>query len=146
MYSAVASVLHGVYKKATASAHSSRGVFGSGNNATCIFPSIQSLHLRIPPRVLHFSAIHLFSTAKASRMCAEMYVSYPTDRCPYQWCTQLWSIIWDKQPMIYERSSVGVFVCMRFMRNSKNYIEHYSMVATVRKNKYIEYRAAETTR
>ena len=38
--------------------------FGSANNATCIlcldnaFVCIQSLHLRIPPRVLHFSAIH----------------------------------------------------------------------------------------
>ena len=42
----------------------SRGVFGSANNATCILPldnafvCIQSLHLRISPRVLHFSAIH----------------------------------------------------------------------------------------
>ena len=57
----------------------SRGVFGSANNATCIlcldnaFVCIQNLHLRIPPRVLHFSAIHflvwleLGRTAKNSR-------------------------------------------------------------------------------
>ena len=35
----------------------SRGFFGSANNATCLdnaFVCIQSLHLRIPPRVLHF--------------------------------------------------------------------------------------------
>ena len=39
----------------------SRGFFGSANNASCLdnaFVCIQSLHLRIPPRVLHFSAIH----------------------------------------------------------------------------------------
>ena len=37
----------------------SRGFFGSANNASCLdnaFVCIQSLHLRIPPRVLHFSA------------------------------------------------------------------------------------------
>ena len=37
---------------------------GSANNATCLdnaFVCIQSLHLRIPPRVLHFSAIHFTS-------------------------------------------------------------------------------------
>ena len=41
----------------------SRGFFGSANNATCLdnaFVCIQSLHLRIPPRVLHFSAIHWY--------------------------------------------------------------------------------------
>ena len=41
----------------------SRGFFGSANNATCLdnaFVCIQSLHLRIPLRVLHFSAIHWY--------------------------------------------------------------------------------------
>ena len=41
------------------------------------------------------------------------------------------------QPMIDERRGVGVFVCMRFMHNSKNCVEHYSVVAKVRKNRYM---------
>ena len=34
----------------------SRGFFGSANNASCLDNAFVSLHLRIPPRVLHFSA------------------------------------------------------------------------------------------
>ena len=33
----------------------SRGFFGSANNASCLDNAFVSLHLRIPPRVLHFS-------------------------------------------------------------------------------------------
>ena len=35
----------------------SRGFFGSANNASCLDNAFVSLHLRIPPRVLHFSAL-----------------------------------------------------------------------------------------
>ena len=34
----------------------SRGFFGSANNASCLDNAFVSLHIRIPPRVLHFSA------------------------------------------------------------------------------------------
>ena len=37
----------------------SRGFFGSANNASCLDNAFVSLHLRIPPRVLHFSALVL---------------------------------------------------------------------------------------
>ena len=55
--------LHGVYKKATASAHSRTRSTQEESLAQptmlLAFVCIQSLHLRIPPRVLHFSAIHI---------------------------------------------------------------------------------------
>ena len=35
----------------------SRGFFGSANNASCLDNAFVSLRLRIPPRVLHFSAL-----------------------------------------------------------------------------------------
>ena len=35
----------------------SRGFFDSANNASCLDNAFVSLHLRIPPRVLHFSAL-----------------------------------------------------------------------------------------
>ena len=35
----------------------SRGFFGSANNASCLDNAFVSLHLRILPRVLHFSAL-----------------------------------------------------------------------------------------
>ena len=38
----------------------SRGFFGSANNASCLDNAFVSLHLRIPPRVLHFSAFISF--------------------------------------------------------------------------------------
>ena len=38
----------------------SRGFFGSANNASCLDNAFVSLHLRIPPRVLHFSALVFF--------------------------------------------------------------------------------------
>ena len=50
----------------------SRGVFGSANNA---FVCIQSLHLRIPPRVLHFSAIH-FPNVFISGACTNSLNGY----------------------------------------------------------------------
>ena len=37
----------------------SRGFFGSANMASCLDNAFVSLHLRIPPRVLHFSAFIL---------------------------------------------------------------------------------------
>ena len=39
----------------------SRGFFGSANNASCLDNAFVSLHLRIPPRVLHFSAFCVYT-------------------------------------------------------------------------------------
>ena len=44
----------------------SRGFFGSANNASCLDNAFVSLHLRIPPRVLHFSALVIRETGSFS--------------------------------------------------------------------------------
>ena len=51
-------MLHGVYKKATTSAHSGiQRILWLSQQSSCLDNAFVSLHLRIPPRVLHFSAL-----------------------------------------------------------------------------------------
>ena len=52
----------------------SRGFFGSANNASCLDNAFVSLHLRIPPRVLHFSAL-VGSVLSSSENLNQLYVT-----------------------------------------------------------------------